>query len=357
MAYRLWRIVLIFVSPVVAFVLFYTLFRVFLVGGIATLHNADDDESPTPTPSATADATPVVGGDATNPFVGKELYVNPYSAAANAVYDLTLTSNQRDLVSQIAEEPTAIWLTPESYPTGKVGSYVSSVVDEADSENEVAVFVIYGVPDRDCDGYASGGLDEQTYPAWVSEIADALSDSESVAILEPDALSLTVRCGDEEKRVEELSGAVDELAAQDVIFYIDAGHSYWANTTTMARMLHEVGIDQARGFSTNVSNYQPLGNEIGYADEIVEKLDDDEVHYVIDTGRNGAGGSGSDWCNPSGQALGEVPQAINDDSNLDAYLWVKPPGESDGPCNGGPASGVWWTDNAVDLATNAGWAG
>ena len=34
---------------------------------------------------------------------------------------------------------------------------------------------------------------------------------------------------------------------------------------------------------------------------------------------------------------------------LDAYLWVKAPGESDGTCNGGPYAGAWWPDYALRL--------
>ena len=33
-----------------------------------------------------------------------------------------------------------------------------------------------------------------------------------------------------------------------------------------------------------------------------------------------------------------------------AYLWVKRPGESDGPCNGGPSAGQWWPEYALGLA-------
>ena len=34
---------------------------------------------------------------------------------------------------------------------------------------------------------------------------------------------------------------------------------------------------------------------------------------------------------------------------VDTNLWIKPPGESDGPCNGGPAAGVWWPAAAREL--------
>ena len=35
---------------------------------------------------------------------------------------------------------------------------------------------------------------------------------------------------------------------------------------------------------------------------------------------------------------------------IDAYLWVKQPGDSDGPCNGGLPAGVYWPQYAVALA-------
>ena len=40
---------------------------------------------------------------------------------------------------------------------------------------------------------------------------------------------------------------------------------------------------------------------------------------------------------------------------VDAYLWVKRPGESDGTCNGGPAAGgcAWSPDYALGLAQRA----
>lgn len=37
---------------------------------------------------------------------------------------------------------------------------------------------------------------------------------------------------------------------------------------------------------------------------------------------------------------------------IDAFLWVKPPGESDGTCNGGPPAGKFWLDYALGLIRN-----
>lgn len=40
---------------------------------------------------------------------------------------------------------------------------------------------------------------------------------------------------------------------------------------------------------------------------------------------------------------------------MDAFLWVKRPGESDGACRGAPSAGTFVAQNAIDLARNAGW--
>jgi endoglucanase len=64
-------------------------------------------------------------------------------------------------------------------------------------------------------------------------------------------------------------------------------------------------------------------------------------------------GAETDWCNPRGQALGVVPTTRTNHPLIDAFLWVKQPGESDGTCNGGPRAGSWWNEIAVELSRAA----
>lgn len=77
---------------------------------------------------------------------------------------------------------------------------------------------------------------------------------------------------------------------------------------------------------------------------------------MVDTSRNGngpLGAAGQDaWCNPPGRALGTPPTTRTGDPLLDAYLWIKRPGESDGSCRGGPSAGTWWPEYALGLARN-----
>ncbi|WP_031030733.1 glycoside hydrolase family 6 protein [Streptomyces sp. NRRL WC-3725] len=99
-------------------------------------------------------------------------------------------------------------------------------------------------------------------------------------------------------------------------------------------------------------------------------------HFVIDTSRNGLGawtpepgkytGDPEAWCNAPGRGLGPRPTADTGVPLVDAYLWIKIPGESDGSCTrntGGtidpeygivdPPAGTWWPDQAHSLARNA----
>lgn len=58
------------------------------------------------------------------------------------------------------------------------------------------------------------------------------------------------------------------------------------------------------------------------------------THAVLDTSRSGVMGLRwfwDEWCNVEGAGLGARPSAeTGDDDTLDAFVWVKRPGESDG---------------------------
>lgn len=145
-------------------------------------------------------------------------------------------------------------------------------------------------------------------------------------------------------------------------------------------------LSDVQGFIVNTANYSALKEEnfkiedsvngtsvrqskwvdwnrytdkLSYAQAMREKLVslgfDQKLGMLIDTSRNGWGGTArptgpgaktsvdtyvdggrydrrihlGNWCNQSGAGLGERPQA-NPEPGIDAYVWIKPPGESDG---------------------------
>jgi cellulose 1,4-beta-cellobiosidase len=199
------------------------------------------------------------------------------------------------------------------------------------------------------------------------------------------------------------------------------------------------GVASIHGFAVNVADYAPMDEpllDIGqtvngvpirqtrfvdwnrhleertYVDALhaalVERGFPADIGMLVDTSRNGWGGPGRPvtvtpstepdryvnankvdgrqvrftWCNQVGAGLGELPRA-EPAARVDAYAWVKPPGESDGQytapigvierqCDpsyimpplgassvitnalpGGPPRGAWFDAAFTDLVRNA----
>jgi endoglucanase len=300
-------------------------------------------------------AVPVTSAAHSNPLAGLSFYTNPASTAnvaAAAAAAADPDSAEAATLARMAEQPAAIWLLPEKFPLATVQADVAAIADAAVAAGQTPVFVIYGIPDRDCGNFSAGGLSETDYPIWVSSIATALTLTPSVVILEPDALSLATECGNVDQRVQQIQQGITTLAPTLATVYLDAGHSDWLDPATAADLLNRAGVQNVRGFATNVSNYNDSAAEQTFG-EAVSALTNG-AHFIVDTSRNGRGGNG-EWCNPTGRALGTTPEATTDGGLRDANLWVKEPGESDGTCNNGPAAGEWWNERALELAAAAGW--
>jgi hypothetical protein len=118
-------------------------------------------------------------------------------------------------------------------------------------------------------------------------------------------------------------------------------------------------VERAQGFFLNVSNFQFTSDLIAYGHAVSDLIGArGGTQFVIDTSRNGLGPWDptvvDNWCNPPDRALGLAATTDTGDRLVDAFLWVKRPGESDGTCRGGPLAGVWWPEYALGLAQRAG---
>lgn len=161
--------------------------------------------------------------------------------------------------------------------------------------------------------------------------------------------------------------------------YGSCGDQYWSGGP--ANGWQGVALDPAQQWSTTAANAaaNTAGVNSRYAAELGSTVP--TTHFVVDTSRDGRGpwaptpgkyaGDPQTWCNPPGAGLGARPQADPAPSAfplLDADLWVKTPGQSDGQCNrslagsttdpewGGitdPAAGAWFPQQALELARNA----
>lgn len=278
----------------------------------------------------------------TSPLAGVSFY-GPNAGAAAAAEQAGVSPEDAALLSELAGVPTATWLGAWS---GDVAASVRSVMDRAGAVGGVPIFVTYNVPDRDCGSYSAGGSGSPAeYARWIDQVAAGIGTGSAVVIVEPDALAQ--QCGNPEERYQLLRRAVEVLERNPgTRTYLDAGHSEWISASTMAGRLRAAGVDGADGFALNVSNFGTTADNVSYGQTMSTALGG--AHFVIDTSRNGSG-PGSDWCNPTGRTVGERPTSQTGWPQVDALLWVKTPGESDGTCNGGPAAGTFWPQYALGL--------
>lgn len=276
--------------------------------------------------------------------------VVPASAASDVRLKRSLYADSR-MTTVVAGRAQAFWAT-DYLKADKVRTAVRTYANRAAKKKRTPVVVAYAIPDRDCGQHSAGGFDSTTYRKWISQLASGLTGKRAMVVLEPDALAMLDRPGcDVADRTSLLRYAARKLKAAGVWTYLDAGHSGWVAPSTMAARLKSAGISSARGFATNVASFQPTADETTRGTLLLTELKALRVtgkKFVIDTSRNGATVPNGEFCNPLAARIGRKPRIVNQ-ANLDAYLWVKHPGESDGPCNGGPAAGQWWPDGARAL--------
>lgn len=184
--------------------------------------------------------------------------------------------------------------------------------------------------------------------------------------------------------------ALDRLhAIPNVYTYLDVANHAWTGRDDVVGPITQLllstvrgtaaGLASVDGFITNTADYSPLtepyvndpnglsewndGNrysaELPFAQALRNSLIasgfSPGIGILIDTSRNGWGGPNrptgpsthpdlntavnesrvdrrahkNNWCNQIGAGLGERPRA-NPAPGIDAYVWIKPPGESDG---------------------------
>jgi endoglucanase len=286
---------------------------------------------------------PGAASAATDPRLTRPFYADSASSAAVAAKtDRRFTS--------LARTPQAYWAT-DHLPVSKVKKAVRSYAARAVKKKRTPVVAVYAIPARDCGQHSAGSFDAPTYKRWIARLASGLKGSKAIAVLEPDALAMLGQCDAQGDRTGLLRYAATRLERAGVWVYIDAGHSSWIAPDVMASRLRAAGIGSARGFSTNVANFRSTADEIAYGDQVVQQLSAAGIagkKFVVETARNAAPTAAGDFCNPVGARTGEKPRMVRRGS-LDAYMWVKHPGESDGPCNGGPNAGSWWPAGALTL--------
>ncbi|KAL2144041.1 hypothetical protein VTI28DRAFT_9652 [Corynascus sepedonium] len=308
----------------------------------------------------------------TNVFEQYTLHANNfYRAEVEAAAEAITDSSLKEKALKVADVGTFLWLdTIENI--GKL----EPALEDVPCENILGL-VIYDLPGRDCAAKASNGelkvgeieKYKTEYIDKVVEILKAHPNTAFALVIEPDSLPNLVTnidlqtCQDSADGYREgVAYALEQLNLPNVVMYMDAGHGGWlgwdANLTPGAEELASVykaagSPSQFRGISTNVAGWNAWDQEPGeFSDDSDAKYNscqNEKIyietfgaelaaagmpnHAIVDTGRNGVTGlreEWGNWCNVNGAGFGVRPTADTGSDLADAFVWIKPGGESDG---------------------------
>ncbi|KNG82745.1 1,4-beta-D-glucan cellobiohydrolase C [Aspergillus nomiae NRRL 13137] len=341
--------------------------------------------SSAPAPTATA------GG---NPFEGYDLYVNPYyKSEVESLAIPSMTGELAEKASAAANVPSFHWLdTTAKVPT--MGEFLEDIKSKNDAGAKTAgIFVVYDLPDRDCAALASngeflisdGGVEK--YKAYIDSIREQVekySDTQIILVIEPDSLANLVtnlnveKCANAQDAYLECTDyALKQLNLPNVAMYLDAGahhpptqysqtvkltpnrprrmarlaRQHWPRRRTVRLRVQERRVPgrrarsghQRRKLQRLVHRHmsflhpgQPVCDEKTYINNFAPQLKSAgfDAHFIVDTGRNGNQPTGQsewgDWCNVKNTGFGVRPTTETGDELVDAFVWVKPGGESDG---------------------------
>jgi cellulose 1,4-beta-cellobiosidase len=367
-----------------------------------------------------------------NPFEGAIFYSNSYWQAE--VSEAINEYPNDAAAMKVAQNQSVFFWIDSMARIANLSVVLDGASSLASSLNSPVVvgIIIYDLPDRDCDALASNGeivcADsactagiqeyETQYIDPIYQILQKYTDNNLrlVLLIEPDSLpNLATNldnptCAQAQTAYETgISYAVKTFSQQSNIYqYIDAAHGGWLgwpnNMQSFVQIVSKVlqnagGNNVVRGFASNTANYQPLGSLSSTADPCnlesqynncineaiyIQTLDQSfqsagmtGYRYITDTSRNGVTNERQDcanWCNINGAGLGQRPSAstssVTGSSIIDAFVWSKVPGESDGTSNTSasnydahcssedskqpaPQAGVWWPEYFDMLVQNA----
>ncbi|GMF93807.1 unnamed protein product [Aspergillus oryzae] len=212
------------------------------------------------------------------------------------------------------------------------------------------IFVVYDLPDRDCAALASngeflisdGGVEK--YKAYIDSIREQVekySDTQIILVIGDLANLVTnlnvQKCANAQDAYLECTNyALTQLNLPNVAMYLDAGASH---SPLYASVYKNASSPAAvRGLATNVANYNAFSID-SCPSYTQGSTVCDEKTYINNfapqlKSRNGNQPTGQsqwgDWCNVKNTGFGVRPTTDTGDELVDAFVWVKPGGESDG---------------------------
>jgi endoglucanase len=295
----------------------------------------------------------------------------PSSGAPQQIVQLLKHGDTRDaaLIGEMEAIPRAVWF--DSGTPAQVQQQVQRTMAEAAVERATPVLVAYDIPGRDCAQYSAGGaLSQADYQAWSTLEQDpgahvyldgTHSAWQSVGTMTQRLLAANVQ--EAQGFFLNVSNYQPDPQLQDygtwisdcIAMVTDSANALYGNPAGCGSQYYPATESDFSTWNLTTQWYaQNMGDAVA------------ATHFVIDTSRNGDGPdsmqqyagppydqpasvvttlAAGNWCNPPGSGLGLRPTARTGVPLLDAYLWVKTPGQSDGQCDSAGGARAWdYTD-------------
>jgi cellulose synthase/poly-beta-1,6-N-acetylglucosamine synthase-like glycosyltransferase len=263
-------------------------------------------------------------------------------------------------IFQFPPSEKTFWVTEEKFHA----TALDYVYETATSE-KIPIVILYERPDRDKGLPSEGGLESiSVYRTKVLELGQALGKIQFpiVVILEPDWLMETFDATSDQQffpvqatfdpiefekmsRFNQLAYIFAEFSKvihPKSLVYIDAAHPLFHQPIGFSaiRKLRDTFQNEKmiHGLAFNVANFYTTDDVLSFGADVFSDLD---LRFVIDTSRNGGEFSKRNWTeinscrfDPPNIGYGIEPSWVEDpffkDQGVDAFLYVKVPGESDG---------------------------
>lgn len=269
-----------------------------------------------------------------------------------------------DYLSRIANTAQARWVGSWEDNT-RVAGLARDVYRKAAATESIGLVAYQGMRDYPCERAAADPSLELAYQERTEAVVRDLPSTGATAwiILEP-ALVQTLDTCDADPRGAWLGDAAATLTSAGAAVYLDVTGLAVLSPEEAVVQVARLDLAHVVGFSLNVGQHRPTAEQRAWGESFLAALaasgadvtssrgtadpGQPGLGLIIDTSRNGVPLERGQ-CNAPEAGIGTAPRLVAD-GVLDAVVWIKRPGESDGSCNGGPGVGQFSQPIALELA-------
>lgn len=262
--------------------------------------------------------------------------------------------DEYDLGMRIVSTPQARWIGAWAHDQ-RMERLAAQIARAAAEQDAIGLIAFQVTRDYTCERTLAEPELRDRYLERIDLVLSGLAEDDSSVwvVLESGLLPDLGAC-EGDPRGEWLEAATTRLADAGVTVYWDA--SGFAEPADAAAALAARDLTGVAGMALNVGGHRATGDVAAWGEDMLAALAQTtpaaaDLGLIIDTSRNGVPLEG-ERCNDPDAGIGAPPRLVTDRGAVDALVWIKRPGESDGTCEGGLPVGQFELPRALALADN-----